>query len=70
VFAEPLQPQTADVIECVEAAAPGKKVEMRGSVVAAVALLAAAGIALTPIDVAILISAGSATVKVVQQRSL
>jgi molybdopterin molybdotransferase len=61
------QAQAPDVVECVDAVAPGENVAMRGSVAAAGALLASAGTALSPAHVGMLISTGLADVEVVRR---
>ena len=61
------QTQAPDVVECVDAVAPGENVVMRGSVAAAGTLLASAGTALLPAHVGLLISTGLADVEVVRR---
>jgi molybdopterin molybdotransferase len=61
------QTRAPDVVECVDAVAPGENVAMRGSVAAAGTLLASAGTALSPAHVGMLISTGLADVEVVRR---
>ena len=61
------QTQAPDVVECVDAVAPGENVAMRGSVAAAGTLIASAGTALSPAHVGMLISTGIADVEVVRR---
>jgi molybdopterin molybdotransferase len=61
------QAQGPDLVECVEAVAPGENVEMRGSVAAADSTLAAVGAELSPMHVGMLIGAGINKVKVVRR---
>jgi molybdopterin molybdotransferase len=64
------QPQAPEIVECVDAVAPGENVEMRGSVAAAGTLLASVGTELSAMHVAMLISAGSVNVRVVRRPRL
>ena len=56
-----------NVLECVEAIAPGENVAVRGSLASAGTLLASAGTALSPAHVGMLISAGVANVQVIRR---
>ncbi len=55
------------VVECIEAVAPNQNVEIRGCVAAPAALLASEGTRLLPAQIAVLISAGLASVKVIRR---
>jgi molybdopterin molybdotransferase len=61
------QTQAPDVVECIDAVAPGENVAMRGSVAAAGTLLASATTVLSPAHVGMLISIGLANVEVVRR---
>jgi len=61
------EPQPSNLVECVEAVAPGENVEAQGSVAAAGALLVPAGTQLSPPHIGMLICAGLVSVDVVQR---
>ncbi len=61
------QTHPSGVMECIEAVAPSQNIEVRGCVAAPGALLASAGTLLLPVHIAILISAGLASVMVIRQ---
>jgi hypothetical protein len=61
------EPQPSNLVECVEAVAPGENVEAQGSVAAAGALLVPAGTQLSPPHTGMLICAGLVSVDVVQR---
>jgi molybdopterin molybdotransferase len=61
------EPKPSNLVECVEAVAPGEKVEAQGSVAAAGGLLVPAGTQLSPLHIGMLIRAGMMSVDVVQR---
>ena len=61
------EPKPSNLVECVEAVAPGEKVEAQGSVAAAGGLLVPAGTQLSPLHIGMLIRAGLVSVGVVQR---
>jgi molybdopterin molybdotransferase len=61
------QPRPPDAVECIEALAPGENVEVLGSVAAPGALLAAAGMQLSPPHIGMLIAAGFVSVEVIRR---
>jgi len=61
------QTQASNLVECIEAVAPGENVQMRGSIAAAGALLASAGTDLSPAHVGMLISTGGTNVEAIRR---